>query len=88
MNRRTNAPNLNLKKIENGICGLSFFTAKEMEGLLLQISLAIGAEQSGKLSKPMVQKLQKCFYYFFAVERNRNKKSHTVDDIEVIYTRS
>ena len=85
MNRRTSA--CDLKRVANGLAAMTTISAMDLPGVLLQAGIALGNHNSKKLPRSTTCRAQRCIYYFFALQRFRNRRKRegkmTEGDVQV-----
>ena len=81
--RKSNGLCESAKKISMGLSELHTVSAMDLPGVLLQVSLALGAHNSPKMPVKLTSKIQRVIGYFFVLHRSRKLEKHAESDVKV-----
>ena len=73
LNRRTSAFSTGLKKISDGLESIGTLSAMDLPGVLIQVALAVGCHSSTELPSAVTKNIQRAIYYYFALQRERDR---------------
>ena len=87
LNRRTSAFSTGLKKISDGLESIGTLSAMDLPGVLIQVALAVGCHSSKELPSAVTKNIQRAIYYYFALQRERDRDFSDEAAAEVPWTR-
>lgn len=73
LNRRTSALPSGLKKISDGLESIGTLSAMDLPGVLIQVALALGCHSSSELLHTLTKNIQRTIYYYFTLQRERER---------------
>jgi hypothetical protein len=72
-----------LKKIGDGLESIGTLSAMDLPGVLVQVALAVGCHSSIGLPSAVTQNIQRAIYYYFALQREREREFPDEQSVEV-----
>ena len=88
LDRRTSAMPSGLKKISDGLESIGTLSAMDLPGVLAQVALAIGSHSSGDLPSAVTKNVQRAIYYYFALQRERERDFPDEKSVEVGHSKT
>ena len=80
---RRNSALPGLKKIGDGLESIGTLSAMDLPGVLVQVALAVGCHSSSGLPSKATQNIQWAIYYYFALQREREREFPDEQSVEV-----
>lgn len=89
--KRTSFPGLVLKLLSNGIDSLGKVDATHIEGIVVQLGVALGneppvSETGTQMSRKRLRGIHRCIYLFLRLCRLRRLEEHTDSSVQVFHT--
>ena len=88
LGRRTSAMPSGLKKISDGLESIGTLSAMDLPGVLVQVALAIGSHSSLGLPSAVTKNIQRAIYYYFALQREREREFPDEKSVEVGHSKT